>query len=347
MGTMRAVVKKGPGPGASLENVEVPRCKPSEILVKVLASSICGTDLHIFNWTDWAQTQVKPPRIFGHEFCGEVVEAGRAVGSFIAGDRVSVESHIPCGACRQCRDDQRHICDNLEIIGLHRDGCFAEFAAVPEVCAWKNPPGTPPEIGSVMEPMGNAVHAVHEARVAARRVAVFGAGPTGLFTVAVARAMKAARVFAVEVNPRRLKLAGEMGADELFDGRDEDLVPRLHRAGGGNGVDIAFEMTGNAQAYAGALRSLRKGGTLVAFGIPPKPLELDLADEVILTGRRIIGIVGRHMFKTWDMMQRLLDEKKIDPVSVITHRFRLAEFEEAFKTLASPDTDCGKVVLLP
>jgi threonine 3-dehydrogenase len=313
----------------------------------VLATSICGTDLHILNWDAWAQSQMKPPVVIGHELAGEVAEVGSRVARFKVGDRVAVESHVACGSCQQCTHGMRHICDNLQIIGVHRNGSFAEFIAVPAACAWKSSPGLPPEVATLMEPMGNAVHAVSAAGVKGRTVAVFGCGPAGLFAINCARAHDAAAIYAVDVNRHRLALAKTMGASETFDGADPDVAATLAKRAGGHGLDVAFEMSGNVTAIVNAFKSLKKGATFVAFGIPSRPVELDWGNEVILKGRKVLGIVGRLMFETWEEMQRLLDSGRLDPRPVITHRHKLAEFETAFAAIQERDSKAGKIVLFP
>jgi len=285
--------------------------------------------------------------VFGHEFHGEIVEVGRDVKSVHVGDLVSVESHVPCGKCHQCTHDMMHICDALQIIGVHRAGCFAQYVSVPAICAWKNSAGMPAEVASLMEPMGNSVHVVTEAQVEGKSVGVFGCAPAALCAAGCAHAKGAASIAAVDINRHRLELAKAMGADELVDGADPDLVGRLVKWSGGYGLDVALEMSGSQKAVVNALRSLKKGGTFVAFGIPSRPIELDLANDVILKGRRIVGIVGRRMFADWVEMQRLLDSGKLDPRPVITHKFKLAEFEKAIATIGQDGVKCGKVVLFP
>jgi len=344
---MKAVVKEKAAPGLRLTDVDIPSVGPDDVLVRVLATSICGTDLHIFKWDAWAQSQMKPPVVVGHEFAGEIVETGARVTRLKKGDRVAVESHVPCDNCPQCKNGRRHICDNLKIIGVHRDGSFAHFISVPEVCAWKHPSGLAPEIATLMEPMGNAVHAVSEAGVKDRAVAVFGCGPAGLFAINCAKALDAAAIFAVDVNANRLALAKKMGASETFDGADPDLASTLAKRGGGHGLDVAFEMSGHVTAVTNAFKSLKKGGVFVAFGIPPRPIELDWGNEVILKGRTVLGIVGRLMFETWEQMQALLDSGKLDPRPAITHRHRLDEFQQAFAILQEQDSKAAKIVLTP
>ncbi|MBI4564278.1 MAG: L-threonine 3-dehydrogenase [Planctomycetes bacterium] len=344
---MKAVMKAVAAPGLSLAEVDVPEAGPDDVLARVLAASICGTDLHIYNWDAWAQSQVKPPIVIGHECAGEVMEVGANVRRLKPGDRVAFESHIPCGSCYQCRNDMRHICDHLKILGLHRPGCFAEYVSMPEVCAWKVPASVPPEVVTLMEPMGNGVHAVHAADVRGKSVAVFGCGPTGLFAIACARAMEASAIFAVDIDRHRLELARVMGAGEVAEGADPDLTGWLVRRGGGYGVDVAFEMSGNPAAIRNAFGALKKGGTLVAFGIPSRPVEIEWSNELILKGRRVLGIVGRRMFETWETMQRLMDSGRLDPRPIITHRYPLADFETAFRALSERNSACGKALLLP
>jgi threonine 3-dehydrogenase len=344
---MKALLKDSAAPGLKLVDVEMPKVGPRDVLVQVLATSVCGTDLHIFNWDAWAQSQMKPPVVVGHEFAGEIVEIGKDVTRFRKGDRVAVESHVPCDACHQCENGRRHICDNLKIIGVHRDGSFAQFISVPEVCAWKTSPGMAPEIATLMEPMGNAVHAVSEAKVKGKQVAVFGCGPAGLFAINTAKALDAAAIYAVDVNENRLALAKKMGATELFKGSDPDLAATLAKRGGGHGIDVSFEMSGHATAINNAFKALKKGATFVAFGIPPRPIELDWGNEVILKGRTVLGIVGRLMFQTWEEMQRLLDAGKLDPRPAITHRHKLEDFQAAFDTLKRPESPAAKIVLTP
>lgn len=339
--TMTAVIKKEAAPGAVVDQAEIPSCGPDDLLLRVRATSICGTDLHIYNWNSWAQTSIHPPLVFGHEFTGEVVEVGRNVDRFRPGDFVSAESHIPCGRCFQCQNGQRHICDRVEILGIDRPGCFSEYVALPQICAWKNPKDMPVEVASILEPLGNAVHATNAVDVRGKTVSIFGCGPIGLFTLACCRAYQAQTIFAVDINPHRRAMARDLGATEVFDGADSHLRENL------SAVDIAFEMSGHSLAITNALRSLKRGGTFVAFGLPSTSVEIDLANDVIIAGRRMVGIVGRRMFETWEEMQRLLEGARLDPTPVITHRFKLHEFDQAIRTMKSTDIKCGKVVLFP
>ena len=342
---MKALMKKAAEAGAVLTDIDVPIIGDDDVLLKVRATSICGTDRHIFEWNSWAQSVIKPPLVFGHEFSGEVVEKGKNVSTLNEGDTVAVESHVPCQTCPQCTNGTMHICDHLQIFGVDRPGCFAEYVAVPAICAWKVPNSMPPEIASIMEPMGNAVHAVSAGEVEGQTVVVMGCGPTGLFATAVAKAEEAAKVIAVDINPKRLEMAARVGADELLDGADPHLIKKIFGETSLGGVDVVLEMSGSSHAMVNGLRCLKKGGSLISFGIPGKPVELDLANDVILPGRKIIGVVGRLMFETWEEMQRLLDSGKLDPAPIVTHKYSLAEWETAFDTLKSGEA--GKVVLFP
>ena len=344
--TMKALMKSA-APGAKLVDAPLPAPKEGEVLIKVKAASICGTDVHIYDWDSWAQGAIKPPIIFGHEFTGEVIETGRGVRVLRPGDLISAESHIPCDACYQCKNGMMHICDHLKIIGLDVNGGFAEVVAIPEICALKHPIAMPPDVATVLEPLGNAVHAVMAEPVRGKDVAVFGCGPTGLFTIQVAKAVGARQIIALDINPHRMQMAKEMGADHIWNGAEANIVSRILEQTGGYGVDIVYEMSGSQQAINQGLRSLKKGGVFIAFGIPSKPVELNIADDLILTGRRMIGIVGRLMFQTWEQMYELLAAGRVHPEKVVTHAFKLAQFEEAFKTMKSKDIKCGKVVMYP
>ena len=290
---------------------------------------------------------ITPPVIPGHEFTGEIVEVGGGVSGLAVGDRVSVESHIPCGRCALCRNNQRHICRELKIFGIDRDGSFAEYVTVPAVCTWSGSKDLPVEWRSIMEPLGNAVHAVDEAGVRGKHIAVFGCGPAGLFAVAVARAMDAARIIGIDINADRLSLAARMGAHETRDGAEPGLIDQLLEMTKGTGLDAVLEMSGSPEAFTNALRSLRPGGRLVAFGIPSQPIRIDLAADVIMKQRQVIGVVGRRLFETWERMQDLLDSGRLDPSPIITHTFKLSEFEAAIETIKTKKGLCGKVILKP
>jgi threonine 3-dehydrogenase len=344
---MVAVIKKEPKPGVTITEVDIPKIARDEVLVKVKAASICGSDVHIYDWDPWASSTVKIPVIIGHEFTGEIIDKGKDVLNLSIGDYISAESHIPCMTCFQCKNGMMHICDNLHEFGFDRDGGFAEYVSVPAICAWKNAPELPPEIGSIQEPLGNSIHAVTSADVKGKNVAIFGCGPTGLFAIGVAKACGAKKVISIDINRHRLELAKEMKVDDVLDGSDKDLIQKIKDISHKAGVDVVLEMSGSKDAMLNGLLALRKGGTFIAFGISTKPVEIDMANLVITKAIIIRGIFGRLMFKTWEQMKELLDSKKLDPLPVITHRFKLSEFNKAIKTIKSKDVKCGKVVLFP
>ncbi len=345
--TMQAVWKRKPGPGLEVGVAPIPTIGPLDVLLKVRATSVCGTDTHIVAWDYWASHRIRPPIVFGHEVCGSVIEIGRDVTGLAVGDFVSVESHIPCGHCPQCQTGQRHICRNLKILGVDVQGTFAEYVAVPALCAWKNPPDLKPEIASIMEPLGNAVYATLVEPVAGKRVAVLGGGPIGLWAIGVAKAAGARQVVMTIKQEYSRGLAEAMGADAVFHVDETDPVAAILQATGGNGADVVLEMSGAPAAIRQGLEVLTKGGRFTAFGIPPGSIEIDLSRDVIFKGARIIGINGRLMFETWVQMAGMLESGALDPTPVITHTLPLTEIEHAIEMMTSPDRECGKVVLMP
>lgn len=342
---MRAVVKTEPGPGAELITVEVPQIGPKDVLVKVRATSICGSDLHIYNWDPWAEGRVKPPLIMGHEFAGEVVTLGEEVDTLKVGDSVSAETHIVCGVCYQCRTGQSHVCRNYSIIGVDRPGSFAEYVALPAGNAWLNPPDLPLEIASIQEPFGNAVHTAFSCPLTGQRVLVTGCGPIGLMAIGIAKAAGAAAVYASEVIPYRLDLARRMRADRVFDATKVDVADEVSAATDGEGVDILLEMSGHPSAIHQGLKALRNGGHAVLLGIPSRPLEIDLAEEIIFKGITLYGVVGRLMYETWYRTQALLCSGAVDVSPIITHRLPLEDFKKGMELMRAGQ--CGKVVLFP
>ena len=340
-------MKKERAPGAELVTVDIPKVKPDEVLVKVKATSICGTDAHIYNWDEWSQSRIKPPMIFGHEFAGEVVQVGDLVKRIKVGDHISAETHIPCGHCFQCLTGKQHICQNLKILGVDTDGCFAEYVAIPEVCAWKNDKSIPPEIASVQEPFGNATYTVMESRVSAKIIAIMGDGPIACFATGIARAVGAAKIFAVGEFPYRVNLLKKMGADVALSILTHDTVKEIMDATSGEGVDVVLEMTGAQKAIDDGFKILKKGGTFTAFGIPPSKIELNLNDSVIFKNANIIGISGRLMFDTWFQLSNLLKFKKVDISPVITHKMPLKDFHKGMEAVISKKREAGKVVFFP
>ncbi len=345
---MNALYKSEPGPGAKYGKVDDIKLKPDELLVKVHRASICGSDLPIYNWTSWAPKRFKTPSTFGHEFCGTVEEAGPGTRDFKKGDFISVESHIFCGLCYQCRNGQRHVCKDVKIIGVDGPGGFAEYAAVPARCAWKHKDGALKDVGSIMEPFGNAVYSVLVEDVSCKSMLVMGAGPQGLFSVAVGKASGADPIVVVEGSKFRAELARQMGATAVVDPDDINSLDHALKAGGvPDGYDVVVEMSGATTAVELALKAVRMGGRVSAFGIPPRRIELDWANDVIFKGVRIYGIVGRQIFETWYKTDHLLRSGAIDIKPIITHTFPMKEYAAAFATMTSPDRKCGKVLLVP
>src|ERR1700752_4138920 len=265
--TMLAVVKPQAAPGAEVREVKVPKFGRTEVLVKVNVASICGTDLHIYEWDRWAQNRIHPPLIPGHEFCGEVVAYGDEVTSVKQGDFVSAEMHVACGKGLQCRTGEAHICLNVKIIGGDADGGFAEYVVIPESNIWKLDPATPQEYASILDPLGNAVHAVLAGEIAAKTVAITGAGPIGLFSIAVAKAVGATSVFAIEVNEHRAKIAREMQADYVLNPAKEDANDIVMEKTGGLGVDVVLEMAGHPASIRTAFEIVRRGGRISLLGL--------------------------------------------------------------------------------
>jgi len=339
---MKALAKTDAGPGFELVDVPVPSIRPGEILVKVFAGGICGTDLHIYEWNPWARARIRPPLIIGHEFCGTVVESGAPAGPVAVGDFISGEGHIACGQCHSCRTGASHICERLQVIGVDRDGAFAEYVAMPAGNAWKLDATIPREVAAIMDPLGNAVHAALEDSVAAKTVAVIGCGPIGLMAIPVCHMAGAAMVIASDVSDHRLALARRMGADLVLDAKAEDVPARIREATSGEGADVVLEMSGHAQGLRDGLRALRKGGWVSLLGLPSGDVALDVADDVIFKEARLMGIFGRRIWRTWEQATALLN-KGLDVTPIITHRLPLERFEEAFALLKTGSA--GKVIL--
>ncbi len=341
---MHALVKPAPGPGLSLATVPVPALRAREILVQVQAGGICGTDLHIYNWNEWAAARIHPPRIIGHEFCGTVVDVAPDVTEVRVGDFVAGEGHVACGECPPCRRGDRHICDRLEIIGIDRDGAFADYVAMPARNAWRlDRASVPVEVAAVMDPLGNAVHTALATDPAGKRVAVIGCGPIGLMAVPVLRLSGAAFVAASDVRPERRALAERVGADLVLDGSVDDVPARLRQATGGQGVDIVLEMSGQPAGIRDGLRALRSGGRMSLLGLPSRPVEIDLTNDVIFKMVHLQGVFGRRMWQTWEQATSLL-RRGLDVRPIITHRLPLERFAEAFALLRAGSA--GKVILL-
>jgi threonine 3-dehydrogenase len=342
---MKAIRKTEAAAGLKLERVPVPDIGPTDALIRVKYASICGTDLHIFGWDRWSASRIKPPLTLGHEFCGYVEAVGTEVRGLAVGDFVSAEMHVNCGYCRQCRIGQPHICQNLEIIGIDRDGAFAEFVRIPARNVWKIEAGIPEHYAAILDPLGNAVHTALAGEIAGRTVAVTGCGPIGLMAIAVARACGCSTLFATEVNAHRLALAKQMGADVAINPAEQDAVEIVRRETGGAGVDVLLEMSGNAVAIQQGFQMLRAGGRASLLGIPTEPVSLDFVRDVIFKGATVQGIYGRKMFETWVQMTALLKSGRMNLEPLFRERYPLEGFQEAFRLLSNGRA--GKVLLEP
>ncbi|WP_350342429.1 L-threonine 3-dehydrogenase [Proteinivorax tanatarense] len=342
---MQVVMKEEPKSGAVLGTKDIPKPKADEILVKVMATSICGTDLHIYNWDEWSQSRIKPPYVMGHEFSGEVVEIGEDVTLVKKGDMVSAETHIVCNECELCRTGQAHLCEETKILGVDIDGTYAEYVAIPAENAWVNPKGIDPAYLSVQEPLGNAVQTVLAGDIVGKSIAVVGCGPIGIFAVAVAKASGASKVIALEVNEYRMELAEKLGADIVINPLNEDPVNKVLDATDGKGVDVIAEMSGNPTAIKQSLKYVKLGGRVSLLGIPNGEVPLDIANDVVFKGITIQGIAGRKMYETWFQVKGLLESGSLNIEPVITHRLPMKDFKKGFELMQSGD--CGKVVLYP
>jgi threonine 3-dehydrogenase len=330
----------------TLAEVPKPSCGPADVLIRVHAAGVCGTDLHIWEWDRWASNRMKPPVVIGHEFAGEIVELGdeaRRAGILSVGELVTAEGHIVCGHCLQCRTGNGHLCKRTQIIGVDRDGAFADYIAMPASNIVRLH-GIPVEIGAIMDPVGNAVHTVLEgAELSGSTVLVLGCGPIGCFAVGVARAAGASTVIASDFNDMRLELARQMGAHVILNpGRDE-VVDRVLEATHGNGVDLVCEMSGHPAGHAQAFKAARLGGRVNLLGTPSRSTEVDFAHEIIFKGLTLYGVTGRKMYSTWNTMGRLIRGGQLDPRPVITHRFPLEQIAEAIGVIK--DGKAGKVIL--
>jgi threonine 3-dehydrogenase len=343
--TMTAVVKPAAAPGAEVRQVPVPEIGPHDVLIKVKVASICGTDLHIYDWDPWAQHRIKPPLIPGHEFCGNVVAIGGEVTSVSVGDFVSAEMHVACGKCYQCRIGEAHICQNVKILGVDDAGAFAEYVRIPEPNVWKLDPSISPEYASILDPLGNAVNTVLSGEIAGRSIAVIGCGPIGLFAIAVARACGASQIFALEPNESRRELAHTMDADFALDPTKDDVRSIVMQKTGGIGVDVVAEMSGHPSGINMGFKLLRFGGRVSLLGTPTRPVEMNLADDVIFKGATVHGIHGRLMYKTWFQMQGLLKAKRLNLDPVITDKLPLKDFSQGMEKLKTGKA--SKILVYP
>jgi threonine 3-dehydrogenase len=313
--------------------VPMPTIGPSDVLIRVEKAGLCGTDHHIYAWDAWARNRIKPPLVVGHEFMGSVVATGDAVRSVRVGERVSAEGHVVDLTCLLCRTGQAHICEHVKIVGVDRDGAFAEYVSIPEYNVWRLDPEIPDVCAAIFDPLGNAVHTVTAAGVSVKSVVITGVGSIGLMAIPVARAAGATSVYAVDVNPAKLELARKLGADAAFLSTQADLVDEIRRRTRGDGVDVLLEMSGSAAAIDLGLQMLRNGGTAALLGIPADTVNLNLAERIIFKGLTVLGINGRQMFETWYQTEALVKSGRVDPRSIVTHVLPYTAFDHAFELM--------------
>jgi threonine 3-dehydrogenase len=330
---MRALVKPSATPGFLLTDVPIPYVGAGDVLIRVEKAGLCGTDHHIYAWNPWAQRRIKPPLVIGHEVMGTVAAIGAEVRSVRVGERVAVEGHVADLTCLLCRTGQAHICEHVEIIGVDRDGAFAEYVVVPEYNVWRLDPAIADVCAAIFDPLGNAVHTVMAAGVSVKSVAIMGVGSIGLMAVQVARAAGATAVFAIDVNPKKLELARRLGADATFLSTQKDLAGEIRRLTRGDGADVLLEMSGSDAAIDLGLQLLRNGGTAALLGLPAGPITLNLADRVIFKGLTLLGINGRRMFESWYQMEALVKSGRVDPRAIVTHVLPYTEFDRALELM--------------
>ncbi len=340
---MRAVCKSSPGPGLELVDVETPRPGPGEVRIRVRRAGICGTDLHIHHWDRWSRGRIEPPLVLGHEFMGVVEETGDLVDTPPPGTRVSAEGHIVCGRCEHCRTGDAHVCRDTSILGIDRDGAFADRVVVPAENIVRIPDGVSDDHAAVFDPLGNAFHTVLHTPVSGKTVAVVGCGPIGLFAVGIARAAGAAKVVALEPVEARREIAREMGAHLVLDPSGEDVVEAVGAVTDGYGAHVVCEMSGHPDGVRDCFRICRSAGEVRLLGLPEEPVEVDLSDEVIFRGLSVYGVIGRRMYGTWHQMRDFLAADLLDIEPVITHRLPLEEFQDGIAAMDAGDA--AKVVL--
>ncbi len=341
MKKMPALVKRKPEVGLWLEEVPVPETGINDVLIQVEKTSICGSDVHIYNWDHWAQQTIPVPMVIGHEFVGRVAEIGANVHDFKEGNLVSGEGHIVCGRCRNCLAGRRHLCANTSGVGVNRDGAFAKYLSIPVTNVWYCDPSIPTDILSCFDPLGNATHTALSFDLLGEDVLITGAGPIGIMATAIVRHAGARFVVVTDVNPYRLELAQKMGATRAVDVSKEKLQDVVGELGMKEGFDVGLEMSGNESAFKDMLNTMCHGGKIALLGIPEDDMSIDW-NQVIFNGLHIKGIYGREMYETWYKMTSML-QTGLDISAVITHRFGFESFQEGFDLMRSGQS--GKVVL--
>ena len=338
---MQALVKRETGPGLWLEEVPQPEVAAHQVLIKVRRMGICGTDLHIYNWDDWASKTVPVPLVVGHEFVGEIVEVGKDVQDFSVGEIVSGEGHVVCGHCRNCMAGRRHLCNDTAGIGVTRPGSFAEYISLPQTNVWEHKPEIDEEVAAIFDPYGNATHSALSFPVLGEDVLITGAGPIGIMSAAIVKYAGARHVVITDVNPYRLELAKKMGVTRAVNVAQGSLADAQKELGMDEGFDVGLEMSGNPDAFNDMLANMCHGGKIAMLGIPEKEMAIDW-NTVVFNMLTIKGIYGREMYETWYKMTVML-QGGLDIKPVITHRYKFTDYEAAFETALSGES--GKVLL--
>jgi len=340
---LKALVKKFPQKSFVLEDVAEPVIKnDDDVKIRVLKASVCGTDLHIWRWDEWSQKKIKTPQIGGHEFVGEVIETGKGVKGIKKGDIVVSETHIPCGVCYQCKTGNMHVCQDMKILGVDRDGVFAEYVVVPEVVLWKLDPKIPLKYASVMEPLGNAIFTASYADMRGMNVLITGAGPIGAMAVLVAKLSGAASIIVSEVSDYRIEMVKKLGADFIINPAKENLIEKVREYTDGHMIDVMLEMSGNVKALNDGLKSMTNCGTICILGVYKDneiPFEMNTA---VFKNIKVQTVTGRKMFITWHIATQWLKYNKINLEEIVTHEMDLEDFEKAFELMDSGKS--GKIV---
>ncbi len=338
---MKALVKAQAAPGLSIEDIPEPTIGINDVLIRVYRTGICGTDVHIYDWDEWAQQTIPVPMAIGHEFVGEIVEVGSNVIDFHPGELVSGEGHVVCGRCRNCMAGRRHLCAHTSGVGVNRPGCFAEFISLPMTNVWRHDPKVNRDAAAIFDPFGNAVHTALKFDVLGEDVLITGAGPIGIMAAAVVRHAGARYVVITDVNDCRLDLARKMGVNLALNVKETSIAEAQQKLGMSEGFDVGLEMSGNASAFRDMIHNLSHGAKIAMLGIPSGEMSINWR-EVIFNMLTIKGIYGREMYETWYKMTVLL-QSGLDILPVITHRFSYRDYEEGFRVMRSGQS--GKVIL--
>ncbi|MCG8472455.1 MAG: L-threonine 3-dehydrogenase [Desulfobacterales bacterium] len=341
MEKMKVLAKTRSEKGIWMEEANIPACGHNDLLIKVVKTAICGTDIHIYQWDEWSQRTVPLGLTIGHEFVGTVVEVGSEVQGYRVGDRVSAEGHITCGYCRNCRAGKRHLCRNTLGVGVNKTGCFAEYISVPAVNAFRIPKTITDEVAAIMDPMGNATHTALSFDLVGEDVLITGAGPIGIMAVAICKHAGARHVVITDINPYRLELAQKMGATRAVNVVEGSIKKVMEELGMAEGFDVGLEMSGNAQAFREMIDAVNFGGNIALLGIQPPETTVDWT-QIIFKGLKLKGIYGREMFETWYKMTSML-QSGLTITPVITHQFEANDYLKGFETMESGHS--GKVIL--